>query len=569
MRSPHGHQLLPLLSCLLFLSLPCRADYFLDSVAGNDSNTGTNYWSAWKTVAKFTSAVGVNCSNATIWAACGSVFQHELRIGNGNTIDAYPESGPRPVFDGSEAVTNWGPVCAVFTNVYSVSNFVVTGGSTPSTIPVIEDGTIMISVDSLVACDATDGSFFSTDTPLAGSANVVFINPSGVLPPASNGKTYKVAKRNYAIVGGDNNTIKNVVCQNAMGNNGSVYLGKNSKMEEVLLLNGTYHHVLIESGHLKRVLTWKASHRTGQSIPFVAYSQTDGLSVKFTKCEAVGISPSRLLSDGFYGHTAGLAPDPGYAYAKFEDCTVTYAGGFGSIAIKTNGIHVLNRCKTIGTSVRGFVTYSGINYILDCEFLTLPGVGFVSSGIPVQIAGGAGARTYISGLKCSMSDASGPFNIRITANNAWLSVVDSVIGYGNTIGFSGTAITNLTLSVSNCVIGSGQAYGFTGSVPIFTGDSNSYTFSPLQMNVYWGNNTQLSWGQFKSLVAPYESNSTTNDARWIGWPVNGNYTYDYRSPIVTNRAGPGWRPSAHQSVNPLLQDIDPWLPPNLATGVKP
>lgn len=554
-----------LLPCLL-LSLPLRADYFLDSVAGDDSNTGTNYWSAWKTVAQFNSSVGANCSNTTIWTACGSVFQHELRIGNGNTIDAYPESGPRPVFDGSDAVMNWVPVEA-FSNVYAVSNFVITGGGVPSTIPVIEDGTIMIAADSLASCNSTDGSFYSVDTPAQGSTNDVFMNPSGLLPPVANGKTYQVASRNYAIVGGDNNTIRNVVCQNVMGNNGSVYVGKNSKMEEVLLVNGTYHHVLIESGHLKRVMAWKASHSTGQSIPFVAYSQTDGLSVKFTKCDAVGTSPSQLLADGFYGHTANIAVNPGYAYAKFEDCTVTYAGGFGAIAINTNGFMVLNRCKAIATSTRGFSLYGGTNVLLDCEFQNSPLVPFISSGSPVSVHGGLGSKTFISGLKC-VTSGSTPYNIRIMSAGGWLSVADSIIGYGNTIGIESVAL-NTTLAVSNCIVGSGVPYKFTFQVPAFTANSNCYTYTATPIGFYCGSSAVLSWTQFLGVVGPHESASVTNDARWIGWPINGSYAYDYRSPIATNRAGPGWGPSTRQSTNPLLLEIDPYLPPNLATGVKP
>lgn len=555
-----------LLLCLLSLSLPAKADYFLDSVAGNDSNTGTSYWSPWKTVAKFTSVAGVTCSNTVITVQGGSYFREQLSmLGRGNTISV--NGGPRPVFDASEIVTNWVQVCSIITNTWACSNFVATGGGDKTTIPVIEDGTIMIAVTSLLICEATPGSFFSPVSPVPGSTNTIFIHPSSSTSPV--GRRYEVAKRNYGIVAGDDCRIELVVIRNQMHNNGSLEIGKRCDVRNVLLENGTVHHMLFQSGRLENVVASKASHWQGQTIPFVAYSQTDGLSVEIISCKAFGISPSRQISMGFYGHTANVSPDPGYAYVKLEDCEVTFAGGFGNISPQTNAFSLLNRCKAIGVSSQGFVTYGGHNVLMDCEFRTLPDVRFSPSGIPVTIAGGAGARTYISGLKCTVPDTMSPFNIRVTANNAWLSVVDSIIGYGNTIGISSSAVTNLTLSVSNCVIGSGQAYGFTGSVPNFAGDSNCYTFYPLQMNAHWGSEALVNWGQFKALVAPYEANSTTNDARWIGWPVNGEYAYDYRSPIVTNRAGPSWRPSARQSVHPLLQDIDPWLPPNLATGAKP
>jgi hypothetical protein len=76
--------------------------YYVDSISGNDFNTGLNISSPWQTLAKVNSAPVA--SGSTVYLKRGSVWYEQLTIPNSSiTIDAYG-SGARPKIDGSREV---------------------------------------------------------------------------------------------------------------------------------------------------------------------------------------------------------------------------------------------------------------------------------------------------------------------------------------------------------------------------------------------------------------------------------------------------------------------------------
>jgi hypothetical protein len=76
--------------------------YYVDSISGNDFNTGLDISSPWQTLAKVNSAPVA--SGSTVYLKRGSVWYEQLTIPNSSiTIDAYG-SGARPKIDGSREV---------------------------------------------------------------------------------------------------------------------------------------------------------------------------------------------------------------------------------------------------------------------------------------------------------------------------------------------------------------------------------------------------------------------------------------------------------------------------------
>lgn len=91
-------------ACLMSPAAWC-ANYFVDSVAGNDGNSGLAESAAWKSIAK------VNGSGfpfgSTVYLKRGSVWREQLTVpSSGLTIDAYG-AGALPTLDSSTPVTGW------------------------------------------------------------------------------------------------------------------------------------------------------------------------------------------------------------------------------------------------------------------------------------------------------------------------------------------------------------------------------------------------------------------------------------------------------------------------------
>lgn len=163
------------------------ATYYIDSIAGSDSNNGTTTGTPWKTIAKVNSSMGSFHALDSVLFKRGSVFTQELVVNTGGTtagqvtFGAYG-SGPQPLFTGFTTVSSWTnlgggvwestaavstlPTCTVvlingiqyamgrypattagYLNISAVTGTITTGGSitTGSTIPTTYVGGTLVT----------------------------------------------------------------------------------------------------------------------------------------------------------------------------------------------------------------------------------------------------------------------------------------------------------------------------------------------------------------------------------------------------------------------------------------
>lgn len=95
---------------LSFDGLALGADYYVDSISGNDGNIGLSELRPWKTIAKVNSTLFE--PRDVVHLRCGAVWREMLKPRRGGapgapiTFTRYG-TGPQPIINGSDVVTGW------------------------------------------------------------------------------------------------------------------------------------------------------------------------------------------------------------------------------------------------------------------------------------------------------------------------------------------------------------------------------------------------------------------------------------------------------------------------------
>lgn len=516
-----------LLLCLLFLSQQCKADWFISS-KGSDSNSGTNQAQAWKTWAKLVSVTGLP-NGHTIFIEGDTELRESVELGNFNILTSYG-GGPRPLINGADIATNWSKACP-YTNVWCITNWVISGGGSATFIPVIENGVQLVRLDSISKVETNPGSYFGPYDPPAGSTNAIYIHTRQSTDPNTDGRVYEIGRRNRALYFGDYNQIGYLRTRNQIGNNGSVEGHLNNNVKWVLAENGTKHNFFIASGIVENCVARYQEYGGLSATLFIHYDLQDGLRIEYKNCIAAG-SPNKVaLATAYYGHTSSA----GYGRVIYESCRAEFTLSFGTPGIRENGLATYKDCVSWGNRFGGWLVYAGTNEFINCTVLASPWAPG-SPGARAIDSGSQSNLVWISG--CKFSD----YGISAQATGSRIVVVDSIISASTAFMTIG-AISNATFSVSNSIVDGPWPYSLTVGNTM-TSVSNVYPrFISSQVNGI----TSLSWGIFKVL----DTGSLTNAMQWIGDVKRGNYEYLPTSPAVSVLAGPGWRtPPRPDNVEP-------------------
>ncbi len=189
---------------LLSGSRPASAstfDYYIDSVAGSDSNTGRSEAQAWATIGKLTTA-GVLANGVRIGLKRGGHWRETLDLSSytGCTVGAYGStSAARPKLNGSDIASAgaWSKTVGL-TNVYQIA-WSHSLDVAPSLLTVWVNGARLTFVTSQATCDATPGSFTYSGSVVGTSPITVYVNSTGSTNPGSDGKTYELTKRKRSL----------------------------------------------------------------------------------------------------------------------------------------------------------------------------------------------------------------------------------------------------------------------------------------------------------------------------------------------------------------------------------
>jgi hypothetical protein len=315
--------------------------WYVDSVAGNDSNSGRTSSAPLQTLAALDAKVPV--ANEIIYLKRGSTFSEQLTaLATGVTVKPYG-AGARPIVDGRNiasagAFTKTGGR----TNVYQIAwthSFDDGGGKCRHRA--WEAGAMMRRVtwtgnlsNDLAAVDSTPGTFLS-DTPTSGGPDTIYIHPLGNTDPRVDGKVYQFTSRRWAVQLYDAVSQASVYSIDAIGNahaDGSIVV--DGYVEDCYARDGRVHNCFVRGRAVDcYALGIDIYDPAGIGVPFVTYydDASPGPSQRNTSYKGcVADSQTGYTGGGaaFYVHTAGSRA---FATIQYEECSaigydVAYSG---------------------------------------------------------------------------------------------------------------------------------------------------------------------------------------------------------------------------------------------------
>jgi hypothetical protein len=333
---------------ILVLSPP--SGYYVDSVYGNDLNSGVSEPLAKATIG----ALPVLEDGDTVNLARGSYWREQLdnQMRSNITVQAYGVAGRLPILDASDVLVNatFAPN-ATYPVVYetiwtdpapdSLSAFAT---SVPS---IWENGVLLKRVATLLLCSTTPGSFYATNTHVSGDTITVYFQASDASDARLNGRTYESAVRRSGLALGDGAIVRDIHTRRNASYLGSLKAGRFSLIEGSLAESGNVHNVLIGSGIVRDTIAWKADPLiaiTGSGgAMFVNYHTAPGSprdSMLWERVKAV-MNPGDQTTSQVGGWTGHGSPQA-FGTVTWDNCEAYYLnGGFG-VGDNTDAIVVRN-----------------------------------------------------------------------------------------------------------------------------------------------------------------------------------------------------------------------------------
>lgn len=281
-------------------------DYFVDSVNGDDSNTGLTSALALRTISDLETKGMFD--GARIGLAKGSTWREMLDIDNDNvTIEAYG-SGNKPLFDASDEISSgaWSKTDGQ-TNVYEASLpiDVTTSNGGARYMGVWIDDTRLVQASSLANADSTPGSYYVSS--LASSPVTLYVHATDSSVPSADGKTYEYTNRAHGLDTYDATgvTIRGIHGRRNFDSYGSIVVGRSGSAYDIQVSEGNTHNILVRANtYVEDLVADEAYANVGSEIPFVYYENTPPANSTVT-CVDCSVTRTSGSGTAFYGHTGG------------------------------------------------------------------------------------------------------------------------------------------------------------------------------------------------------------------------------------------------------------------------
>jgi len=464
-------------------------DWYVNSVTGNDANDGKYTSSAFKTIAKLLTVMGVGDSVAL---AKGSTWRETYSApGIGCTAVAYG-SGAAPILDCRDVVANASFTKTVGqTNVYqiTVSPDLAVSGTWNS---VWQDGARLVRATSIANCDATAGSYYPSSDTVAPITMYVHASDSSSL--ITNGKVYLYSQRQYSVesyaytgVG-----INGIVGIGNLGESGSFRIGKSSILYGCQALEGNKHNVYTRTGCWIENMTASLSYYGTGTMGLFAYNEDTPNSegITYLNCIANMGGVLNSLQTGFMGHNnvSGVFGSITYTGCTVADCLAAFGGQHATFT--------LTNC-TVSNCVSGLAAYANTT-ISGGTWTTISAVGRLVSCLVT------GLTISATGLTGSHQEH-GFFNSGATCTFVLTNCTLTCSGNGANVWMQGATSNNLTSNGNHFTHGGGgyTPYWFNNANYTFTGDNNNYKAAGTMYAAGF-----LTFAQWQAAVAPQDANST-------------------------------------------------------------
>ena len=494
-----------------------RFNWYVDSVNGNDANTGTLRSQPLKTLSALLGK-GIT-TGARIGLARGSFWREQLSITgdiSSITVAAYGV-GKLPVLSASDIAVNGSFVKSDgYTNLYEISWAHEMTNPDKSKLSVWEDGARLLRVADIAAADTTPGSFYA---PAIGeSPQTVYVHAKDSTNIIENACEYEISRRKYGLTVPSKSVVKNIHTKNNGHNDGSLIAGNDCFIQGCLCEGGTVHNLFISSGAVYDTVAWKGEGYVGpgSSQMFVGYTgDSAGKALKFVRCTAIGsYSPLTYGTGGFYAHDRVLNK---YTSIEYIDCKMyNLNNGFGGI------------CETL--IVEGGETHA-VNYVVNggnADYLTVSGLSVngqkSSDGVGMRrIVSGANACT-VTNLRAACSINSGALLYDVGADGVDAIVESCTFAFVGTLGWPRVPVlpsagSNLIFD-KNIVYNAGKVFDVGATVASVV--SNNNVIYPASTDVTYLGTAYTSVVDYQTATGQ-DANSLTSDPA-LQNPANGNFT---------------------------------------------
>lgn len=491
------------------------ATIFVDSVAGDDAFDGLSPTTAFQTLDRASQDLK---AGQFVMLKAGSLFREELANWPAGVYIRTYGGGDRPIIDAREIADNSDFSATVGqTNVYEISwshDFDFDGGK--SAHRVWENNVMMTRAANLAACDSTPGSFYAV-APTAGGPDLVYIHPAGSTDPTTNGRTYSLTKRRWAIQLYTSYKQANVTGLEAIGNSyadGSLCI--DGYVEDCVARDGRVHNAFIlgEAYNCKAYATEAGVNST----MFVTYKDAssfgpDGRNTLFRNCLADAQATMTGVS-GFYMHTDNVHF---FGTIEYRDCRVVGCdAGWGGIqAAKV----VTYRC-TYEDVINAFGFVATDNYILGGTGHARG--GFFDGGL-IYVNTGAPVTYTVHGCKELQTSGFGPTFIYLTGGTCSIQRCTFTTDIGGIVRLFRGNVTFKRNVVAYGNVNCTQLHYFTDPIDFYDADYNCY-WNPANMD-----------GAFQALYPT---------------PTNYNTLASWQTYLIGEALGPG------TEANSIAQDPD-------------
>jgi len=494
--------------------------YYVDSVNGNNSNTGTNSYSAFKTL----SAVPALTTGQAIGLARGSVFYETLTTtAQSAAIGAYG-AGPLPKIDCADVASAAGfSATLATTNVWQIQ-WAYPSQTVKDQISVWENGARLTRATSTANCDATAGSFYVVNPPNA-AVVTVYVHASDNTSPVTNGKTYEITARTWALSGFA--FVSNIRTRRNGHNDGSTILGEGGKAYGCIFEDGTVHNASSSGSTMFEACTFYKGEDyggSGTSTMVVLYANDPrGKSGYFKNCRFIGNGTASSGKLGIYCH--GQSASYYWDQLTVEGC---YFWGLdtaiaGDVSRSINKHNYTTNCSYHSTA--GRVSVLSQNEWIDCgnTGMTLDMQRIYNNAFTVN-----NATFTMTGLRAAIRKSSGAAIWPTTsASGIVASVTNSVVAFKNKSGFPHIPlrVDSGSLSLNATILYDSSSYIQTAAGVTYTGNKN--VFYPSTVGAQYNGATQANFAAFQAATGQ-DAASVTADPAMID-PLNGVFGYDNTS----------------------------------------
>jgi hypothetical protein len=355
-------------TAVIVSSLSDAYDWYVDSVFGNDGNSGKSPAQAFQTIAQL-SVAGFG-SGESVGLARGSHWRESLTLpGVNHTVEAYG-SGARPILDGSDVIAGGSWIkTGGRTNVYEYTASVPTAGAN-NFFNVFENDiqcTWYADLASLDAAVTLPGMYIAN---IATLTPTLYIHASGVdKNPATNGKTYEASLRPYGIYGTDREFISGIQVMRGYQKDGTLAVRDDCSIYNCLVQDAAQYGIFTgEGSEVAGCTVINGHHGTSSSIIQILYNRNapTGRGVTIRNCDL--------------GWDSATAPRIGVAVIVSGHNNVS--GSFGALVFEDNQVDYTSWVFQDPRHLSSIL--SARNTIERCQyFLVTPSATGTGAAIPI------------------------------------------------------------------------------------------------------------------------------------------------------------------------------------------